>query len=127
MKFLFTMVALVIALLAVDAYGQVVEATDQNLLQLAQKARAEGKKGILLEFHAEWCGYCKQTEPMVAAAAVRIPEIIVLKIDADKNPQAAKDVSGLPTLIMISNKGVRERQGLPKGQSELAEWIKGGL
>jgi len=62
----------------------------------------EGKT-VVLEFYADWCGYCKALEPTMNQLEKEGVEII--KIDTDEYPELARQfgVRGLPTVVYIKD------------------------
>lgn len=64
-------------------------------------------KVVLVDFYAEWCAPCKKMEPYLNAIAEDSKDkVVVVRIDADKNPELCKQlkVSGLPVLKLYKNK-----------------------
>ncbi|MDT8411706.1 MAG: thioredoxin [Vicingaceae bacterium] len=61
---------------------------------------------VLVNFFATWCGPCKAMSPILDDVAKQVQgKARVLKIDVDKNQQAATayQVRGVPTLILFKN------------------------
>jgi thioredoxin len=78
---------------------------------------------IVVDFYADWCGPCKMMAPLLDDAAQRrAGQMLVLKLDTDKNPavQARFGVRGIPTLIVFrGGKEVSRRVGaIPAAELE---------
>ncbi|MCT4582244.1 MAG: thioredoxin [Flavobacteriales bacterium] len=63
-----------------------------------------GEQPVLVDFSAEWCGPCKAMAPILKDVKKAMDSSVkIIKVDVDKNPQAAQkfQVRGVPTLILF--------------------------
>ena len=84
-------------------------------------------KPVLVDFFAEWCGPCKVMAPILKDVKQELGEAAtVLKVDVDKNQQAASEyqVRGVPTLILFQKGKPLWRQSGVVQKSNLLAIIK---
>ncbi len=84
----------------------------------------QSDKPVLVDFSAEWCGPCKMMSPILKDLKKDVKEdVTILKVDIDKNPQAAQlyNVQSVPTLIIFQKGIVKWRQSGVIGIRELQQ------
>lgn len=84
----------------------------------------QSDKPVLVDFSAEWCGPCKMMAPILKDLKKDVKEdVTILKVDIDKNPQAAQlyNVQSVPTLIIFQKGTVKWRQSGVIGIRELQQ------
>ena len=85
---------------------------------------------VLVDFGAEWCGPCKQLDPILEQIAhENTDKLKVFKINIDENPLTPQKfgVRGIPTIMLFNDgKLIDTKVGsLPK--SSLDAWIQSNL
>lgn len=68
---------------------------------------------VLVDFYADWCAPCKAMAPELQKAAERLKgKARVIKVDIDKNPDAAVkyQIRGVPTIILFKKGQIKWRQ-----------------
>lgn len=68
---------------------------------------------VLKDFHADWCGPCKQMEPVLDELTTDLDDndFVLEKVDVDEEQDTANEyqVRSLPTLIVENDDGVVKR------------------
>ena len=81
-------------------------------LQKALGEAAQSNKPVLIDFEAEWCGWCKKLdrETYGDERVIRFvrEHFVAVKVDTEKEPEEAEkyNVRGLPTILFLSPDGV---------------------
>ncbi len=77
-----------------------VRVTDDDFQQVIDGADIP----VVVDFYADWCAPCKVMAPMLDEFAhEHIGELLVAKLDTDRNPRTAQEfgIRGIPTLIVF--------------------------
>lgn len=92
-----------------------------------------GDKPAIIDFHATWCGPCKQLAPTLKALAAEYgDEIYIYKVDVDKEPDVARayGIRSVPSLLFIPQDDSKPKMGqgnIPKAslKKEIDEFLLG--
>ncbi len=85
---------------------------------------------VVVDFYADWCGPCKMMAPILDELAHdRKGEVLVVKLDTDRNPgmMTRFGVRGIPTLIVFTGGREATRQTGAVPRSGLDALLSGVL
>ena len=91
---------------------------EENIIQIKddddfeKKLKEYGKKLLILDFGASWCGPCKLLDGVIKEIAKKYPNAIFLKIDVDECEEAAENycIKSMPTLVFLKDGKETDRQ-----------------
>ncbi len=78
----------------------------KDITQATFKQEVLDQKGfVFVDFHAEWCGPCKMTEPIIEQLSGEIKDVSFVKVDVDQNAEIASQFSvfSIPTFIVFKD------------------------
>jgi thioredoxin 1 len=81
--------------------------------QLTFSEIIKGETPVLVDFYADWCAPCKMMVPILQELKSKMGDSLnILKIDTDRNPDAAikYQVRGIPTLILFKEGNILWQQ-----------------
>lgn len=95
----------------------------------AHRASTKGA-AVLVDVWAPWCGPCRAMAPNFAAAAARLePDVRLLKLNSEAEPQAASElgVSGIPALLLFKDgQPIARTAGLMSAE-QIVAWTRQAL
>jgi thioredoxin 1 len=108
-----------------DAVGESTPTEPVHVESEAQFADLTGEGVVLADFYADWCGPCKQLEPIVEAVAANT-QATVLKVDVDRHQSLAGQygVRGVPTMVLFSDGEAVERVVGVRGEDQLTSLVR---
>ncbi len=75
------------------------------------KVMISKNNNVVVDVWAEWCGPCKALSPTLEEFAVNNPDVTVIKLNADDNPDFCSEnaVRALPSVLYFKNGEYKER------------------
>jgi len=100
--------------------------TDENFETEVLKS----DKPILVDFWAEWCGPCKQVEPVLEEISNEMSEQLVVakhNIDEEPNTPGKYGVRGIPCMLLFTKGELKATRVGASTKSSIVEWIKSNI
>ena len=85
---------------------------------------------VIVDFGAEWCGPCKQLDPILEQIAQEnTDKLKVFKINIDENPLTPQKfgVRGIPTMLLFKDGELASTKVGATTKSNIQDWIKENL
>lgn len=105
--------------------GKAIEITDANFDEVINT-----EQPVLVDFWAEWCGPCKMIGPVVEELAGDYEgKAVIGKVDVDSNPNTSAKfgIRSIPTLLVLKDGKIVEKQVGAVPKSVLAQKIDAHL
>lgn len=82
-------------------------------------------KVVLLDFFATWCGPCRMVAPVIDEIAEENTEILVGKVDVDKESELASrfQVYSIPTLVVMKDGKVLTQSTGAKSKAQILQML----
>lgn len=107
-----------------------VNAKHLNTEEFKKIVESAGRKPVMIDFYAEWCGPCKLAAPVIDKLSGEYNgKAVIAKVDVDENRELAQEhgVMSIPTVIIFKNGEEFDRKiGFP-GEVGYRQMIDGAL
>ena len=86
----------------------------------------QGDKPVLVDYWAPWCVYCRRLAPALSSFAEQNPEISVVQINIDEEPELARQerIEVIPTLVLYRNGQALGSIVAPESKARIEEFVR---
>lgn len=86
----------------------------------------QAKTGVVLDFWAPWCGYCRRINPVIQSMSEEYENLCFAKVNIDDHPKLAQKfgVNTIPTLLFFQNGQAGEEIVAPQSKADITAWLK---
>ena len=87
----------------------------------------KNKRLVLIDFYANWCGPCKMLSPIIDQIADERDDVVVAKIDVDKEPELAEkfNVFSIPTLVVLKDGEIVHQSAGARPKAQILALLEG--
>ena len=99
-----------------------IHLNEQQFQQLLQE-----EKTVLVDYWAQWCGYCRRIAPAYDRIAQQYADrLVVAKINIDEEPALAQaqHIEVIPTLVLYKQGKAVDFLVAPESQDTIAEFLQ---
>lgn len=82
-------------------------------------------KPVLVDFYADWCGPCRMVSPIVDEIGEERDDIVVCKVNVDREPELSRrfGIVSIPTLIVLKGGEVVNKSVGAKPKEKILELV----
>lgn len=87
--------------------------------------KGEGKKAVIVDFTATWCGPCQMIGPVFEELSGKYDTVLFLKVDVDAQTEVAAlcNISSMPTFQVFQN-GAKVDQMIGANKASLTALVE---